>query len=390
MSAARARARAVTQRQDLAADRITLLRGTGIIAIGYAVGASVQSAWIYSALVPEWAQVDLWRRLAANGMAVLGLVVALAVLRTHRTAGAALMARVLAAAVFMAALRVALQASLGVHPWDEVEALAVEFLTGAFIAMIAAGTGVWALVSRRRMRTTTRAAERHAVSVELAVQALEAEEVRVRRQVAEGLHGTVQQRLLLVDTRLAAVEDRVRSAGPELAAEIAAARAELAESREHDVREMSRLLYPDRLEMGLVPAVRALLGRMPATIATRLEVGDDLRAVDDPAQMRLTVTERLLAVRVVEEALSNALKNGPPSVIEVRLDLVSDVVRIAVANDGDTYVAPAVRDPASGTARLDDRLRLAGGWLRVQSREPSGASLEAALPLGALVDGPEG
>lgn len=378
---------AVVRRHDIAADRLTLLRGTGVVALGYALGASLQSAWIYSALVPEWAQVDLWRRLVANGVAIAGLVLGLAVLRAHRAPGAASLAvRVLAAAVFMGVLRVAVQVGLGVHPLDDRTTLVAELVTGAFIAVVASGIGVWALVSRRRMRIATRAVERQAVSIELAVQALEAEEVRVRRQVAEGLHGTVQNRLLIIDARLAAAQERAADAAPDVAEDIAWARAELAESREQDVRQMSRLLYPDRLELGLVPAVRALLGRLPATIATRLQVGDELRAADDPSQVRLTVAERLLAVRVIEEAVSNALKNGPPALVEVHLDLVSDELRIVVANDGDVYAPPDVPDPVSGTSRLDQRLRLVGGGLRVLPRTPTGARLEATMPLGVLTD----
>jgi two-component system, NarL family, sensor histidine kinase UhpB len=378
---------AAVRRHDEAADRLTLLRGTGVVALGFALGASIQSEWIYSELVPEWAQVDLWRRLVANGTAVLGLVAALAVLRAHRPRSVvAVVGRAAVAAVFMGVLRVAAQVVLGVHPLDDKPMLAAEVTTGAFIAFVSAGIGVWALVSRRRMRVTTRAVERQAVSVELALQALEAEEIRVRRQVAEGLHGTVQQRLLVVDARLAAVQQRAAGVLPEVAEEIALVRAELAESREQDVRQMSRLLYPDRLELGLVPAVRALLGRLPATIATRLQVGDGLRAVDDPSAVGLTVAERLLAVRVVEEAVSNALKNGPPALVEAELDLVADELRIVVSNDGDPYVPPAEPDPASGTARLDQRLRLVGGALRVVPLAPTGARVEATMRLGVLAD----
>ena len=386
MAAARDATPAAGHREDVAADRMTLLRGTGIIALGYALGASLQSAWIFSALVPEWAQVDLWRRLAANGIAVGGLVVALGLLGAHRTAGMALVARVGAAALFMAGLRTAVQVGLGVHPSDDTESLAAEFVTGSFIAALSAMTGVWALVSRRRMRAAARAAERQAVSVELALRALELEEIRVRRQVAEGLHGTVQQRLLLVDARLAGVQEAVGDLAPQAARDRAWAREELAVSRERDVRQMSRLLYPERLEMGLVPAVRALLGRLPATIATRLQVADALRQVDDPSVAGITVADRLLAVRVVEEAVSNALKHGPPDLVEVRLDLEDDVLRIVVLNDGDRYDPPAEPDPASGTSRLRQRLHLAGGELRVEAREPTGARVEAVLPLGVQPD----
>ena len=386
MGAARDATPGAVRREDAVADRLTLLRGTGIISLGYALGASLQSAWIYSALVPEWAQVDLWRRLAANGIAVAGLVVALGLLGAHRAAGWVLAARVMTAALFMATLRAAVQVGLGVHPPDDTGSLVAEFVTGTIIAALSAATGVWALVSRRRMRAATRAAERQAVSVELAVRALEVEEIRVRRQVAEGLHGTVQQRLLLVDARLAGVQEQVADLAPQAAQDLAWAREELALSRERDVRQMSRLLYPERLEMGLVPAVRALLGRLPAAIATRLRVDDALREVDDPSAAGITVADRLLAVRVVEEAVSNALKHGAPGLVEVHLDLADDVLRIVVVNDGDPYEPPTVPDPASGTARLGQRLRLVGGELRIEARAPTGARVEATLPLGVQPD----
>jgi len=369
----------------VAADRLSLLRGTAIVALGYAVGASVQSAWIYSQLVPEWAQVDLWRRLVANGAAVAGLVTALGVLRVHRARGApSIGLRLVVAAVLMGVLRVGVQVGLGVHPSDDLATMYAEAVTGFFVGVISGSIGVWGMVSRRRARVVIRAAEREAVGVELAVQALEDEEVRVRRRVAEGLHGTLQQRLVLVDGRLdavgAAAADR-----PDLVADLTWAREQLAEARDLDVRQMSRLLYPERLELGLVPAVRALLGRLPTTIATSLRAGDELRALDDPSSEGLTTADRLLAVRVVEEAVTNALKNGPPSRVEVCLDVADGALAIVVANDGDPYEAPLVRNPQSGTERLAQRLRIAGGTLRVTRGERTGARVEATLPLGVLI-----
>ena len=141
---------------------------------------------------------------------------------------------------------------------------------------------MWALTTRQTARVRTRAATREAVHVELAVKALEQEEIRVRRAVAEGLHGTLQSKLVLVDARLGEVLARADRMDAADAESLAWVRAELDEAREIDVREMSRLLYPDRLELGLVPALRALLGRLPASIATRLTVSDAVRAVDDP------------------------------------------------------------------------------------------------------------
>lgn len=376
---------AAVRHGDEVADRRALLRGAGVVALGYALGAALQSSWIYSQLLPEWGTVELWRRLVANGVAVAGLVAALVVLRVHATstvAGIALRGAV--AALFMGTLRVAAQVVVGVYTLDEARALGAEVLSGTLIALISTAIGVASMVSLRRSRAATREAEREAVSVEHAVRALEDEEIRVRRAVAEGLHGTLQQRLVLVDARLDAVQAATERALPAATADVRWVRSQLAEARDLDVRRMSRLLYPDRLELGVVPAVRALLGRLPATIATNLVVGEELRGVDDPTRGGLTIPERLLAVRVVEEAVTNALKHGPPSRVDVRMDVDDGVLEVVVANDGGSFDAPAEQDPTTGTARLAQRLGITGGSLHVGPGAGGGALVEARVPLGVL------
>ena len=73
-------ARGGTSRQD----QITLLRGSAIIALGYGVGAALQSTYVYANLVPEWESVSLGSRLAANATAVVVLIAVLAAVQAHR------------------------------------------------------------------------------------------------------------------------------------------------------------------------------------------------------------------------------------------------------------------------------------------------------------------
>ncbi|QCB94579.1 sensor histidine kinase [Cellulomonas shaoxiangyii] len=370
------------RRRDDEADRTVLLRASALVAAGYGVGASFQAAYIYTRVVPGWDDVALWQRLTANVVGVVVLVAALAAVRVHRArSGWAVAAGTLAAATLMAVVRTLVQVMVGVYPADDVAALRAELLAAVVAGAVSAGIGVWVMLGRRSARRRTRAAERDAVAVEHAVRALEDEEIRIRRQVAEGLHGTLQQRLVLVDAHLAEVEARRRTSDAGLADELAWVRRELAQIRDDDVRQMSRLLYPDRLELGLVPAVRALLGRLPATIATSLHASEAMRALDDPTRSDVTVPERLLALRVVEEAVTNALKHGPASRVDVRLDVEGAVLHIVVANDGAPY-APRAVDPVSGTSRLAQRLAVAGGRLRVGPGADVGVRVEAHLPLG--------
>ncbi len=132
----------------------------------------------------------------------------------------------------------------------------------------------------------------------------------------------------------------------------------------------------------MVPAIRALLGRIPSTVNTRLGVTDDVRVLDDPASSRLTRSERLLAVRVVEEAISNALRHGRAQVVDVRVSVDEDAVEVRVSDDGTGFGADA--GAPSGTARLADRLRLVGGDFRVTSVPGDGTQVVARLPVESL------
>lgn len=373
------------RRGDLRRDQITLLRGTAIVALGYGIGAALQSTYVYAEFIPTWAYVPLWARLASNVTAVVVLVGVLALTQAHRATRLLWMvASVVVAAGVSAGVRFWAQLVFGVHAESSDPVREAEVLSGFLLAAISAGLGMWAMATRRVARLRTRSATRNAVHVEVALKALEQEEIRVRRAVAEGLHGTLQSKLVLVDARLADVLARARDRGldDDDLDSLAWVRAELDEAREIDVREMSRLLYPDRLELGLVPALRALLGRIPASIATRLVVTDAVRALDDPTASALTVSERLLAVRVVEEALTNALKHGPASSLVVELDVADGVLHVSVENDGELYDPVAAGAP-SGTARLGTRLSLVGGRLALSPGAEKGARLEAWLPLGA-------
>ncbi|MDM7830491.1 sensor histidine kinase [Cellulomonas edaphi] len=366
---------------DVRNDRTVLLRATAIVSTGYALGASFQSAYVYTQAIPAWTEISIWSRIGANFVAVVTLVGVLALLRVYRARSLwLLLAGSAVAAAVCSVLRWWAQTVLGVYD-DPTQSVRDAELMGGFItAMISASAGSWTVVARRRARSRIRASERRAVHVELAVEALEQEEIRVRREVAEGLHGTLQAKLVLVDARLREVIEHAPTLSDEDVAALAWVREELEVARDIDVRQMSRLLYPERLELGLVPAVRALLGRLPAAIATRLTASDAVRAIDDPVAGDVSVGEKLLAVRVVEEGVTNALKHGPASLVAVTLDVVDGALVVAVQNDGELY-DPLTAGIASGTARLRDRLEMVGGTLALTPGETRGARLEARIPL---------
>lgn len=376
------------ERGDARADHRALLAGSGLISVLFAIGAAADSAWLYGQMSQDPGSQFSSRLLANFLMVAVDLVVVVA-LRPELRRGPWLRGlTVTAAAVVAAGARVAAQSAFGVYSVATPGTRLVEFASGFLIALVANLLGLGFLVSRQRVRHQAHEAATSSLQFKLAVNALQGEEIRVRREVAEGLHGSLQQRLVLITARIGALADRL-DVGPATPADVVGLReiaATLDLVREGDVREMSRMLYPDGLEIGMIPAVRSLLVRLPASIATNLVVSDAVRHLDDPAAPLLARGERLLAVRVVEEAVTNALRHGEATSIEVRLADRAGSLVIEVHDNGRGFdVGAATR---SGTARLSDRLSLAGGRLDLRSSAGHGAVVEASFPVMATVIGP--
>ncbi len=364
-------------------ERRVLAVTTGIFASTFAVASAVQSNYVYGA-VGVGPSAGVWTRVLANALAVVAVLLVLLVWRQDlrwRTGG--LVGGVLLAATFGAAIRAVLQVQVGVYDGYRWPTTAAELVSGFVVGFVSAGFGTWVMLSRRLIRRQAAESQRLAVERAFALRALEDEELRVRRDVAEGLHASVQQRLVLAVMQAAEVARRLRAgtatAGDARALDEVCAR--LDQVREQDVRGMSRLLYPDQLEVGLVPAVRALLRHVPVSVATRLEVDPAVRTMDDPVSPVLAPTERLLAVRVVEEGISNALRHASPTSLVVTVRLDGPMLTVAVEDDGIGLPADVTR---SGTDRLAERLAIMGGTVEL-TRAEDGTRLSGRLPVVALI-----
>lgn len=374
-----------TRQEDEAADRRTLWITAGTVGGLFALGAVAQATYIFAAFVPHWEHVSVFARVGANAACILVLLAVLGAWgQQRRTNRGALVAGGLGAGLAAAVVRVVLQVAFGIYPDFSARTMVAELVSGGLIGVGSAMLGTWVMVSRRRLRAEEREGARTAHAVAMAVQALEDEEIRVRREVADGLHSSMQQRLVLVTARIDDALGRLAAAGvpAQELAPLRDAREEVEQVRDQDVRQMSRLLYPDQLEIGMVPAVRALLRRVPPAIATQLDVDATLRTLDDPVAPELSQAERLLAVRVVEEALGNALRHGSPTQVEVGLGVERDAIVIRVRDDGGGFDAATV--VRSGTKRLAERLSIVGGTLDVVGTPGVGTQVLARLPLDAL------
>jgi two-component system CheB/CheR fusion protein len=195
-----------------------------------------------------------------------------------------------------------------------------------------------------------------------------------RQRVARELHDDISQRLSLLEIALQEIdaaegkqpaEDRVKTVRDQVHA------------LNTDVRTLSHRLHPAILnDLGLPAALKALVtefGRreeMPATYSSH----------DVPEQ----VPERaaIALYRIAQEALRNVAKHAGKTHVKVMLSGTKNGLQLKVMDFGlgfDQDAEPAT--PGLGMISMQERARLAGGTLEVQSSLGHGTTITVEVPL---------
>jgi signal transduction histidine kinase len=193
---------------------------------------------------------------------------------------------------------------------------------------------------------------------------------RERARVARELHDIVAHHLAVMVIqagagRLAAPDDGARLAGIREAGHEALAELDhLVALLQADEREAR----PRRLD--------ALLGQTRAA-GVRL----DYEPLPDGVRVAPAVEDG--AYRVIQEALTNAMKHAAGSNVRVRLSVGADALAIEVCDDGAAVPSPlAATGVGLGLAGMRERVEALGGALSAEPRPAGGWRLEARLPLG--------
>jgi signal transduction histidine kinase len=213
-----------------------------------------------------------------------------------------------------------------------------------------------------------------------------AAEERTRREIAELLHGRVQNRLLVTWSRLGLSEE-LSVSDPERARDLLIeARAEIDEIREQEIRRAGYLLHPSFIREGLGPAVRELAGRFEDALEVVVEVEPRLEELDTPVRNALPEPVRLGAFRVVEEALLNVLRHAGAHRAAVRLGIAGgEELTIEVRDDGVGFDTASV-ERGLGTASMASRAAHLGGDCTIESTVGAGTIVSVRLPLRSPLD----
>lgn len=206
-------------------------------------------------------------------------------------------------------------------------------------------------------------------------------EERVRRDIAEMLHGKVQSSLLVAWHQLGRCADMFNTNPSEAKAILEQVRAEIDRIREKEVREASHLLHPSIIQVALIPALKSLARRFNQNFKISINCDSSITERDNVAMNQIPEQVRLTAYRVVEEALNNVAKHAGASAVEISLKLISrHRMQITICDNGQGFF-PNHSKIGMGLMSLDDRITSLGGDWNISSSLGFGTTLTAYLPL---------
>jgi protein-histidine pros-kinase len=199
-----------------------------------------------------------------------------------------------------------------------------------------------------------------------------------RRHLARELHDELGQSLTSIRAEVAFVDEVARESVPSLIPS-ADALNRTCESMVTAVRHIVQQLRPPGLEaFGLSACLQQLVDswqrRDGQRCRYRLQIEGDVDHWDD--------TLSVSVFRLVQEALTNAVRHGQASLIEVVVSGRADGLHLLVQDNGPLSQAPAL--PAAGGHGLlgmHERVQALGGTLVLEVGEPHGLRLRIHLPV---------
>jgi two-component system NarL family sensor kinase len=217
---------------------------------------------------------------------------------------------------------------------------------------VAGGGLVVAAFGMRRLERTERA------RAELVAER-EAERLRLRRDLHDGVGPLLAALRLELDTADPGTTER--------------ARALLAEAL-GEVRRISRDLRPRALdELGLIGAIQQHVDVLQESGGPRMNMHTE------PVQMPpLSAAVEVAALRITAEALTNVVRHAGATSVEIRLEQRGQDLILRIADDG-TGMGEAAE--GTGLKSMHNRATELGGRCQIHSSR-TGTTVEAVLPLG--------
>jgi len=192
-----------------------------------------------------------------------------------------------------------------------------------------------------------------------------------RARIARELHDAISQDLFSLRLLAGGVR-RALPAGSPLRPEVETME-QTATATMHEMQALLLELRPVALEdAGLVPALEELCR------AYRERLGVTVDADLEPVELHGTAEHAVL--RIVQEALANAVKHAQPNRIRLRLRSQAGQVAVSVSDDGSGFDPARAERHGMGLGLMRERVAELGGTFQLDSTPGEGTSVRILLP----------
>ncbi|MEU5882227.1 sensor histidine kinase [Spirillospora sp. NPDC047279] len=237
-----------------------------------------------------------------------------------------------------------------------------------------------------RQRTTSRqelldreeAARRELAEQERRHQATEAV-LTERQRIARELHDVVAHHMSMIAIQAEAAPYRVTELPGETRQDLAEIRATALDA----LTELRRILGVLRQEEGAETAPQPSLERLNELFAGARGAGLTVSVAETGDRRHVPPGYELTVYRIVQEALSNAMRHAPGSTVVVAMDFVADELRVSVVNEappGGRRAQPPPPDGGHGLVGMRERAAMLGGELSAEPTLGGGFAVDATLP----------
>ncbi|WP_435848170.1 sensor histidine kinase [Streptomyces decoyicus] len=344
----------------------------------------------FSALVAAGPMLTLFRPVGAYWLSVGAFIVS----AVTYAALSSPFASIVGAVAFPTHLAVMVLVVLRTRPRLAVEMWLVTFATAAVLTVllgkdtgdlppVAVFCGV-VLVSAAAIRAWRE--ERRQV---LATRSATAEErsrrtlLEERALIARELHDVVAHHMSVIAIQAEAAPYRVKDTPPELATSFSTIRenavAALAELRR--ILGVVRSADPDAFAESDPEAPQPTLDSLDALLASVRSAGLTVEAVTTGAPRPLPQGVELSAYRIVQEALSNALRHSPGADARVEISYVLGGLGVRIVNGAPSRLAKPSPGAGHGVLGMRERVQMLGGEMTADKTADGGFEVAAFIPV---------
>jgi signal transduction histidine kinase len=235
-------------------------------------------------------------------------------------------------------------------------------------------------VARRELAEHDEAAQRELAEQERRHRDTEAV-LKERQRIARELHDVVAHHMSMIAIQAEAAPYTV----PEVPDKIRSDLAEIRATALDALTEMRRILGVLRSEDGVETAPQPGLERLDSLLAGTHGSGLSIHTKVVGELEKVPQGVGITAYRILQEALSNAMRHAPGSRVDVELIQKEGILLLSVINGPPATSEPSVLSPPGsghGLLGMRERAAMLGGGLTANPTPEGGFAVTATLPLG--------